>query len=78
MDERSLRGYVFDGGFRKMDSSGAVALTCEPEIEARIYESGEEDVNALQCIEERIDTTKCPITIAIGGATKNAYAYGIG
>ena len=79
MDERSLRGYVFDGGFRKVDdSSGAVALTCEPEIEARIYESGEEDVNALQFIEERIDTTKCPITIAIGGATKKAYAYGVG
>jgi len=80
MDERSLRGYVFDGGFRKVDDSSGeeVALTCEPEIEARIYESGEEDANALQFIEERIDTAKCPITIAIGGATKKAYAYGVG
>ena len=80
MDERSLRGYVFDGGFRKVDDSSGeeVALTCEPEIEARIYESGEEDVNALQFIEERIDTAKCPITITIGGATKKAYAYGVG
>ena len=35
-------------------------------------------MNALQFIEERIDTAKCPITITIGGATKKAYAYGVG
>jgi pimeloyl-ACP methyl ester carboxylesterase len=80
MDERSLRGYVFDGGFRKEEgsSSGGVALTCDPEIEARIYENGEEDLNALRFIEERIDTSKCPVTIATGGATKKTYAYGVG
>ena len=80
MDERSLRGYVFDGGFRKEEGSsgGGVALTCDPEIEARIYENGEEDLNALNFIEERIDTSKCPVTIATGGATKKTYAYGVG
>jgi pimeloyl-ACP methyl ester carboxylesterase len=80
MDERSLRGYVFDGGFRKEEGSsgGGVALTCDPEIEARIYENGEEDLNALHFIEERIDTSKCPVTIATGGATKKTYAYGVG
>ena len=76
MDERSLRGYVYDGGFKK--DSGGVVLTCDPEIEARIYENGEEDLNALKFIEERIDTSNCPVTIAIGGATKNTYAYGVG
>jgi pimeloyl-ACP methyl ester carboxylesterase len=76
MDERSLRGYVYDGGFKK--DSGGVVLTCDPEIEARIYENGEEDLNALKFIEERIDTSNCPVTIAIGGATKKTYAYGVG
>lgn len=77
MDDRCLWNYVFNGGFKKKSNEGGegVKLSCEPEVEARIYDNGGENADALAFIAERIE---CPVTIAIGGLTKQAYAYGVG